>query len=75
MSAAYVRPTTCNGCGGPRKRPGTFLCDDCAPSFSEVKEIDDYDPDGDSRWSPDGRGHTQVSRGELYPEDYYDWRS
>lgn len=70
MKETYVRPTTCNGCGKPRSRPATFLCNDCAPSFSnEVREIDDYDPDGDSLWSADGKGNTQVSLGTLEPEE------
>jgi len=69
MTETYVRPTTCNRCGKPRKRPATFLCDDCGPRFRSEDEIDDYDPDGDSRWSADGRGNTHVSRGTLEPEE------
>ena len=52
MSETYVRPTTCNRCGGPRSHPLRFLCDACRPKV--VTGVDDFD-DMDE-WKDNGDG-------------------
>jgi len=59
--------TKCFDCGLPLDCLDILRCRACIQM--EGITYDTYDPDEDSRWSPDGRGHTQVSLGTLEPEE------
>jgi len=65
----YVHPDVCNDCGKLRDCLNIIRCRACsAIEIALNGKWDDYDA-GESRWSADGRGHTQVSLGGLYPAE------
>jgi len=64
---AFSDMRVCRACGALIGDKGSsYYCGPCLDYIGLPN--DDYDAD-ESRWSPDGRGHTQVAQGELYPED------